>query len=661
MRKTQASKEPATTEPAAHNRENPVQQADTVSARSSCPILQNKESNKSDQLNVQDRNVSSRLSVAKPTGSNVLAQAQQRQARELLAVPAHSKGNTRISENQGLAGASALRAVQLQLASDSLVATADATGSAAKIEPPSGGKDTADSAADTAWTRQVGLALLGGGHEEKDDSPVTPSREEESEIEEDPAKDTLSASRMLSFMEVPAEYYKLKKAETSFSKFKEALKADTQTSSKEPDKKGGGRSAEDNGKISKYTEGIIDLVKSGYKSCMQLKATYEKYQQAKEDSSGDASALGGAKIAFETALSGTSNVLSLINGYQKSSGSVASMAAQAAIPAKGIVLSTISLIGRIVTLVQQGNSDFGKSATESQTESILSNVVADEEKKAEIKQILESDKFRSLIVATAEYRQQERDNPAIFAEFRKAKSNKDLQARLKKRYPDNYARIEEIEKNNSISVDQIGPEMLRLKRLGVNNELIDAIIGDQTLINHLEEVNEKRTTNAKIGIFTDLVNIGADIATLTGTGAVAGVALRAGTAAIGAARAGGNAIKFAARGKGAENFAGGAEGGLFGESVYDTTDILKSDAAKQERYFHSSRRLVDNIADHDKRVADAGKTPHKNLVGVINKDYGWVESKILRTGASATLIREMANRKTGNELVKYFMDKMKSR
>ncbi len=661
MRKTQAKREFASTEPAAQNLDNTVSQPDSESARFSSAIIQHKPGIKPNLVDPQEGAKPFKLSVAKQAGSNVLAQAEHRQARQLVAALPSIQNRIRISEKQERTGSSTPQAAQLLQAEESPESTTASSESVTKTETPSGGKESGDSVVDTAWTRQVGLALLGGGYEEKDDSPGTPSREEESEIEEDPARDTLPASRMLSFMEVPAEYYKLKKAETSFSKFKEALNADTQTSSKEPDKKSSGRSAEDNGKISKYTKGIIDLVKSGYKSCMQLKATYEKYQQAKEDSSGDVSALGGAKIAFETALSGTSNALSLINGYQKSSGSVASMAAQAAIPAKGIVLSTVSLIGRIVTLVQQGNSDFGKSATESQTESILSNVVADEEKKAEIKQILESDKFRSLIVATADYRQQERDNPAIFAEFRKAKSNKDLQARLKKRYPDNYARIEEIEKNNSISVDQIGPEMLRLNRLGVNNELIDAIIGDQTLINHLEEVKEKRTTNAKIGIFTDLVNIGADIATLTGTGAVAGVALRAGTAAIGAARAGGNAIKFAARGKGAENFAGGAEGGLFGESVYDATDILKSDAAKQERYFHSSRRLVDNIADHDKRVADAGKTPHKNLVGVINKDYGWVESKILRTGASATLIREMANRKTGNELVKYFMDKMKSR
>ena len=53
--------------------------------------------------------------------------------------------------------------------------------------------------------------------------------------------------------------------------------------------------------------------------------------------------------------------------------------------------------------------------------------------------------------------------------------------------------------------------------------MIDALIDDQTLINHLQEVKSKRSRNAKIGIFTDLVNLGADIATLSGSGAVAKV------------------------------------------------------------------------------------------------------------------------------------------
>ncbi|MCG8414495.1 MAG: hypothetical protein MI746_09795 [Pseudomonadales bacterium] len=540
-----------------------------------------------------------------------------------------------------------------------------------EIEPPSGGKDTADSAADTAWTRQAGLALLGPmeegeqgsapGHEE------SPGEKEDAEFEKDPAKadqpvaDFVDASKLLSFMKVPADYQKLKKAETSFEKFDDALKADKESEKEKREEKAGSENAEEDSEVEEYTGGIIDLVKSGFSNCMKLKTAYEEYQLIKEDSAEDASALEGAKIAFETALSGTSSVLSAINEFQKSSGAAASMAMQAAIPAIGIAMSTISLIGRIVTLVQQGNFDFGKTAKESQTESILSGVSGDEKKKEEVKQVLESDKFRSLIVAAAEYRQQERDNPKIFAEYRRAQNDEALLARLRKRYPDNYARIEEIHNNNALGIEQIGPEMQKLKQLGVTDEMIEAIIGDQTLINHLEEVKEKRTTNAKIGIFTDLVNIGADIATLTGTGAVAGAAMRAGTAAIGAARAGGNAIKFAARGKGAEDFAEGAEGGLFGASLYDSTDILKSDEAKQERYFHSSRRLLDNIADHDKQVADADKGTTKERAAAINKDYGWVETKILGTGASVTLIKAMANKKTGNELVQYFMDKLKTR
>lgn len=137
----------------------------------------------------------------------------------------------------------------------------------------------------------------------------------------------------------------------------------------------GDSTAEETSAISEYTGGIIDLVKSGFQSCMGLKDAYEEYQLIEEDSEEGASRFDGAKMAFEVALSGTIGILSGINEYQKSFGTVQSLAIKAAIPAIGIVLSTISLIGRIVTLVQQGNFDFGKTATESQTDSLRSQAM----------------------------------------------------------------------------------------------------------------------------------------------------------------------------------------------------------------------------------------------------------------------------------------------
>lgn len=523
------------------------------------------------------------------------------------------------------------------------------------------------------WMREVGLRLLGMGEPAgpaKDDDPKKPGgKEEPAKTDDDvPAKpEAVPAGVPNHFMRTPSKYPKLKKAETSFEKFKEAqekgFENEAPAKKEGQDDSGSKTSAEEDKQIEGYTDGIIGLVKKGFKNCMALKTAYEEYQLVKENTDEDPSKMEAAKAAFDTALSGTSIALSAIDNYQKSFGAAQALAVKAAIPAVSIVMSTVSLIGRIVTLVKNNRLDFGKTAEDSQTDSILSLVQGDEKKKAEVKEILQSEKFRSIVVAAAEFRQQERDNPAIFSEYRKSQGNAELQERLRKRYPDNFARIEEISKNNNISLERLGPETEQLMSLGVTSQMLEAIIGDQTLINHLEEVKEKRSTNAKIGIFTDLVNIGGDIATLSGAGAVVGSAMKAGAAAIDVARSGGNAIKFAARAKGASDFSEGAEGGLWGSSIYDSTNILKNDDAKQERYFHSSRRLVENIADHDKRVVDVGTTPNKEQVESINQAYGWVETKILGTGASVTLIKAMASAdsKSANELVGYFIEKMKQR
>lgn len=486
---------------------------------------------------------------------------------------------------------------------------------------------------------------------------------------------TSSAGLAISFLKVPSMWKKFKAADNNYDKFEQALEglsttSDTVTTgSKIGDAASGGKdsTAQDTSAISEYTSGIIGLVKSGFQSCMKLKTAYEEYQLIKANSEGEETKLDGAGIAFQEALTNTSGILQNINQFQKSFGTAQNLAIKAAVPAIGIVLSTISLMGRIVTLVQQGKLDFGSTGTESQTESILSQVKGDDKQKEKVKAILESDDFRTLIVAVAGYRQQQRDNKGIFDEYVKAQGTTPeaikLQARLKKRYPSNYDRIDEVYKRSKKGYVEANIEVKKLSALGVTQVMLDAIIDDQTLINHLEEIKGKRERNAKIGIFTDLVNIGADIAVLTGTGAAVGAGMKAGTAAIDVARKGGNAIKFGARSKGSEDFSSGAEKGLFGKSLYDSTDILKNDKAKKERYFNSARLLVENIGDHEKKVADAGKTPSAEEKKKLATSYSWVESKLLGSGASVTLVKAMANSdsKSGNDIVKYLMDKLKTR
>lgn len=475
----------------------------------------------------------------------------------------------------------------------------------------------------------------------------------------------------LSFLKVPAMWQKFKKAEDNYERFTQVLEGASLTSgtvatgAKVADAASSGKdqAAQDTSSISEYTGGIIDLVKSAYKSCLALKDAREDYLLIKKNADKDPSKLDAAKIAFEGALSLTSGILSSINTFQKSFGSAQNLAIASTVPAIGIAMSAISMMNRFLTVMGQEEADLGKTAEASQADAILASVKGDDNK-AKVKQVLENPQFRLVLRTMAEYRQQERDNPLIFAEFKKAEGDPALDARLRKRYPKNYERISRIRMVNQVGIHDADVECQKLVKFGVSKAALDAVVEDQTLIDHLQEIKAKRKRNAKIGIVTDLINIGADIAILSGAGATAGAAMKAGTAAVDVARKGGNAIKFAARLKGAEDFSKGAKGGFFGGvSMFDQADILKSEKAKQERYFHSSKLLLDNMADHDRKAEAFGDSPSEAELKANESSYQWVEAKVLGTGASVTLVKAMLNSgsKTGNDIVKYFMEKMTAR
>jgi hypothetical protein len=96
--------------------------------------------------------------------------------------------------------------------------------------------------------------------------------------------------------------------------------------------------------------------------------------------------------------------------------------------------------------------------------------------------------------------------------------------------------------------------------------------------------------------------------------------------------------------------------------MLDRTDILKSDSAKRERYFNSSRMILDKIADHDEFAASR-LSPTEEERATIQSSYNRVATMVTGTGASITVIKAMAHSdaKSGNDIVKYIMEKMKSR
>lgn len=481
---------------------------------------------------------------------------------------------------------------------------------------------------------------------------------------------TSSIGTAVSFIGIPSLVRKLRSAENNYERFEQVIEGAgtaagaVATGAKISDAAHGGGhgDSEATSAISDYTGGIIDLIKSGYKSFMGLKGAYEEYQLVKELGEGEPSKMEGAELALKGAISMAQGVLSSINSFQKSFGSVISGGVAKTIPALGIALSVISLFDRIVTLIANGKLDFDQTGEDTHADTALSDMGVKEEDQATVKETLQDPGFVEYLKQRAEAKQQLRDNEGLVKEFESAQTDDDLKARLMARYPENYARIAA-----AIALDKEDYNdnfyTSKLLAFGVSATSIDRMVLDQTLLSHLDEIKVKRTRGAQIGIFLDLVNIGADIATLTGTGAAVGTAMKAGTAAVDAARAGGNAIKFAARGKGAEDFEGGATARGFGRSMFDRTDVLKSDKAKRERYFNSSRMILEKIADHDEFAASKAASTTEEDKAAVKSSYARVSAMVSGTGASETMIKAMAHSsgKTANDIVKYIMEKMKSR
>ena len=482
---------------------------------------------------------------------------------------------------------------------------------------------------------------------------------------------TGSIDLMVGFLNIPSMAKKFQSAKT-MDKFEAAIDTADLTAktvgtvAKIADAGAGGtdQAAGDTAKVSDYTGGIISSVKSGFNNFKKLKDSYDQYQLIK-NSGGEASKSEGAWIAFQAALQTAQDVLTNIQNFQKSFGSVLDSGVTAAIPGIGIVMSSISVFTRIITLAQNGQLDLEGDASEAHTNSILAQIPEEEREEAE--RVLSSDIFHELITTAAEFRQIQRDNPEIFAEYEKAQEGtpeaEKLKKRLKKRFPSNYKKIEEVYNGNKMDLPEAVKTIQEVAGNSISKEMIDEIIDDQTLMNHLEEVKGKRQKNATIGIFTDLINIGADIATLTGVGAAAGAGMKAGTAAFAGSRKAGNAVKFASRASGAEGFASGAEGGLFGSSVNDHSNILKSEKAKRERYFTSSKIVLDNIISHDDKTSLIPDTPTEDDFKKNSASYKNVCTKIGATGGSVTLVKALLNTpsKTGNDIIQYFMDKLKTR
>ena len=510
---------------------------------------------------------------------------------------------------------------------------------------------------------------------------------------------TSSISTLIGFARVPSIIKKFK-SDDNFDKFEaatstaEMLANTTSTSAKIANAvDGGSNAAADNtAKISEFTGGLFKNLKEGMQIIKDLKGAYDKYKLINDQGGNTSDAKKeAALIVLNGTLSTAQAVMTKINEAQKAFGSLISGGVAASIPGIGIAMTFISMANRVLSLVQNRNLKTQSVAETSHKSYILSKVSEDKLPLAKSK--MNDSDFHLQIKAAAEKRQLERDNPGLFDKFKEAQEsgNQALKERLIKRFPSNYNKINSL-KSNSLLEGEVGFNELYndlgLAPCGITKEMLDEIIDDQTLINHLSEIKVKRQKEASIGLFTDILDLAADIAVLSGAGAAVGGGLKAGNAAFKGARKVGKAVKQGSRDSGEETFESGGGGKHFynfGASSLDNMDLLKSSKSKEAHYFASSKLILDSIIKHDENRANIPSKPQtlssRELMDPVKnanyeKDikryesskelnqisYNAVENKINASGANVDTIKAYisANR-SGNDIVKYLIDKLKTR
>lgn len=510
---------------------------------------------------------------------------------------------------------------------------------------------------------------------------------------------TSSISTLIGFARVPSIIKKFK-SDDNFDKFEaatstaEMLANTTSTSAKIANAvDGGSNAAADNtAKISEFTGGLFKNLKEGMQIIKDLKGAYDKYKLINDQGGNTSDAKKeAALIVLNGTLSTAQAVMTKINEAQKAFGSLISGGVAASIPGIGIAMTFISMANRVLSLVQNRNLKTQSVAETSHKSYILSKVSEDKLPLAKSK--MNDSDFHLQIKAAAEKRQLERDNPGLFNKFKEAQEsgNQALKERLIKRFPSNYNKINSL-KSNSLLKGEVGFNELYndlgLAPCGITKEMLDEIIDDQTLINHLSEIKVKRQKEASIGLFTDILDLAADIAVLSGAGAAVGGGLKAGNAAFKGARKVGKAVKQGSRDSGEETFESGGGGKHFynfGASSLDNMDLLKSSKSKEAHYFASSKLILDSIIKHDENRANIPSKPQtlssRELMDPVKnanyeKDkkryesskelnqisYNAVENKINASGANVDTIKAYisANR-SGNDIVKYLIDKLKTR
>ena len=466
---------------------------------------------------------------------------------------------------------------------------------------------------------------------------------------------------------------KIKKPEASFDKFELAMTGSGAVSKvtnlinmaatggrEEGDK------STDTDSVSALVTGMIGAVQTAYREARKV---YSVFQEAKRleaagKDSGEAQKAQTTVLAMAKTAKAT---LSVVATWQKKLEAMKGGAVQTALPILSIVLNIVGMIQRRLADMERGKLDLAKTNEEEQKSLILKNVT-DEKNREAIQGLIAQEDFKEAVIAAANFRQIERDNKELFDQYDLAqepgKENEELKKRLSTRYPSNYAKMKKIKESTGYGPKESAGRLKALENFGIDRAVLTSLIENQTLITQLEEIKGKREKNSNIAWATDFINLAGDIATLAGA-APAGAAAKGATAAFGAARSAGNAIKTAVRDKGAAEFASGAKGGWFGgAAMADSTNILRGSEAKHERTFQSASIVFNHIVEHDKAATayNERETLTAADYDANSASYEIVKAEISATGASLTMTEAyLHSAESGNEVVQYFMDKLKER
>ncbi len=326
------------------------------------------------------------------------------------------------------------------------------------------------------------------------------------------------------------------------------------------------------GKLGSGSEGLGDAftgIKSafdGMKDVVELVKHNQDYSTAKK---AEKSAKAGVK-ALEAAKAIVLTVKSFIEFVE----GAASGALMSAVPALSIAISVAKLIMSGYYLAE---SNTHRKAMNKQRAKIADG--KDQEMDAA------SEYYRKIDAEISNKQQVIEDDKKQVAAIEKQQGGKDV-------WDPHYNSSELCKKRNRVKRMQKEIETLKAEKLKGKHSLSQDDVKEYTMATEFRDANTKRVKRQSIFMALEFANIVADVAILTGAGAMGGAAMKGGTAAVKA----GMPLARSAKQKSRDN---AARKKAKGKKAFSKSDHTKSTAAKRDFRLKQIGSLVDMMSKAD--------------------------------------------------------------